>query len=70
VQHQVQILKYFNLSSYVCGKDCIVSTYTFFSPTEKRNITQKLKVTSYLNLLPKKQSYKRAGGVELWKKME
>jgi len=33
-------------------KKTIISTYTFF-PTEKRNITQKLKITSYLNLLPK-----------------
>jgi len=69
VQHQVQILKYFYLSSYVCGKDCMISTYPFF-PNRKKKYYTEGEDQKLLKFIADRERYKSAGGVRLWKEME
>ena len=50
-------------------KKTIISTYTFFPNRIKKYYTE-AEDNKLLKFIAKKQRYKRAGGVELWKKME
>jgi biotin synthase-like enzyme len=71
VYYQVQILKYFKMSSYVCGKDCIYcKQLCFYFPNRNTNYYMEAEDIAILKFVSQRKRYKATGGVRLWKLME